>query len=179
MVECKGMFVYLVALTLILTLVETVLFFVGILPSVGSASSFDLIFVLARFAIVIYTGWIFAKHGLKTVAVKASILVFAAVTLVFLAVPIGLYVQGNSASIPPVSYLVIAWALSLLVNIVISIILAAIVAWISYAAQKPKAGAGAEKIETVRKAVTAHLAEPAKTVKKKAARKKSKGKRSR
>jgi len=177
MVECKGIFVYLVALTLILTLVETILFFVGILPSVGSASSFDLIFVLARFAIVVYTGWIFAKHGLKTVAVKVSILVFAAVTLVFLAVPIGLYVQGNSASIPPVSYLVIAWVVSILVNIVISIILAAIVAWISYTAQKPKAGA--EKIETVRKAVTAHSAEPAKTVKKKAARKRSKGKRRR
>ncbi|MFZ2410447.1 MAG: hypothetical protein WAW23_02635 [Candidatus Methanoperedens sp.] len=79
----------IIALMVALTGIQAGLIIGGILPSLSVNSSVNTFFLLARIAIIGYTGWIFSG-GFKEAAIKGGIVTLAAVITVYLGIFIGM-----------------------------------------------------------------------------------------
>ncbi len=80
----------IIALVIALTGIQAGLILGGILPPLSVNSSVNTLFLLARIAIIGYTGWIFSGLGFKEAAIKGGIVTLAAVITVYLGIFIGM-----------------------------------------------------------------------------------------
>ena len=121
----------LLILFVALTVIEVGLMLAGVLPPLTSGSVINTLFSLAKLAIIAYAGWIFAHQGLKAAAIKGSILMAAGIFVLFLVSIISYAMTPNMLNLDSVSYLVAAWGLMLLINVLAGIIIAVASALIS------------------------------------------------
>ncbi len=107
----------IIALMIALAGIQAGLILGGILPPLSVNSLVNMLFLLARIAIIGYTGWIFSGLGFKEVAIKGGIVTLAAVITVYLAIFIGMIVHK------PVLGISFASRLYLLFNLLITAII--------------------------------------------------------
>ncbi len=103
----------IIALMIVLASLQAGLILVGILPPLSVNTLANTLFLLARIAIIGYTGWIFSGPGFKEAAKKGGVVALAAVIPVILAVLIGMMVHK------PVLGINFASQLNLLINLLI------------------------------------------------------------
>ncbi len=123
-----------------ITLIEIALIIGGVLQPVSSYSPGNLLFALARIAVVAYAGIVFAKQGLKKAAANGAILgLTTAVIMCLVSLAskpffnksiIGLSASSNGM-------LAILFALLVLQNAVIFAAVAVLTAWIAIRFGKP------------------------------------------
>ena len=85
--------IHIIALMIALTGIQAGLILGGILPPLSTNSSVNTLFLLARLAIIGYTGWIFSGSGFKEAAIKGGIVTLAAVITVYLGIFIGMTIN--------------------------------------------------------------------------------------
>ncbi len=103
----------IIALMIALAGLQAGLILLGILPPLSVNSLVNTLFLLARIAIIGYTGWIFSGPGFKEAAIKGGIVTLASVIPVSLATFIGMMVHK------PVLGINFASQLDLLINLLI------------------------------------------------------------
>lgn len=137
----------LVLLVAALSALEGALILAGILPPISSYSAGNILFLLARAAVVAYAGWKVAKPGVGA-ALKGAMLAFASSIVMVAAVLAGQIIRKPvfGISVPPSQYALLNSALILALNILASVLLGAIVAVLAaWAAKLLKSGSRSEE----------------------------------
>jgi len=80
----KKTLLFLILLVAALSLIESVLILLGVLPPVSSYSFGNLLFSFAKIALIIYTGITYYHEGLKMSAFYGGILGFVSVSVIVL-----------------------------------------------------------------------------------------------
>jgi hypothetical protein len=117
-----------------ISLLETFLVIVGILPPVLSYSPGNLFFMLLTFALIVYAGTVFAKEGSRKAALNGAILSFTSAMIICLASLVG-SVWSNRVVLgvpaPNTESLIIIFALIVLENVALGTIVAGFVAFLT------------------------------------------------
>ena len=116
----------IIALMIVLAGLQTGLILVGILPPLSVNTLVNTLFLLARIAIIGYTGWIFSGLGFKEVAIKGGIVTLASVIPICLATFIGMMVHKPVLGINFTSQLNLL--INLLIMAIINVMLGAVLA---------------------------------------------------
>ncbi len=118
----------IIALMIVLAGLQTGLILVGILPPLSVNTLANILFLLARIAIIGYAGWIFSGLGFKEVAIKGGIVTLASVIPVSLATFIGMMVHKPVLGINFTSqiYLLINLLIIAIINVMLGAVLAVI-----------------------------------------------------
>ncbi len=129
----SGLTRFIVAIA-VLTLIEATLIIAGALPPISSYSPGNLLFALAKIAVVIYAGVVFAKQGqgLKKAALNGAILgLTTALTAVLVSLASKPFFNKPilGLSSPNAETLIVLFAVIIMENAVISGIVAALAAW--------------------------------------------------
>lgn len=119
---------HIIALMIGLASLQTGLILLGILPPLSVNTLANILFLLARIAIIGYTGWIFSGLGFKEVAIKGGIVTLASVIPVCLATFIGMMVHKPVLGINFASqiYLLISLLIIAIINVMLGAVLAVI-----------------------------------------------------
>lgn len=125
---------HLTILIVFLSIAEVSLIFFGALSPVLSYSQGNLLFALARFAIILYAGIVFAEQGLKKAALNGAMLGFAFSSIICLAALAGKTLFNSpilGISVQNQGSLVVMLILVTLENTLFGAIVAAGAAWAS------------------------------------------------
>ncbi|HMB44330.1 MAG TPA: hypothetical protein VKL21_00765 [Candidatus Methanoperedens sp.] len=123
---------HIIALMIGLTGLQAGLILVGILPALSVNSSANMLFLIARLAIIGYTGWMFSGRGFKEAAIKGGIVTLVSVITVYLGVFIGIIVHkpvlGISFASQPnlLFYLLIMGIINVMFGAILAVIIALI-----------------------------------------------------
>ena len=123
---------HIIALIIGLTGLQAGLILVGILPALSVNSSANMLFLIARIAIIGYTGGIFSGPGFKEAAIKGGIVTLVSVIAIYSGVFIGIIVHKPVLGISFESqsnflfYLLIMGIINVLFGIILAVIFALI-----------------------------------------------------
>jgi hypothetical protein len=118
----------LAALAGALALIESVLILTGLLPPVLSYSPGNLVFAIARLAVVAYAGISFAGAGVKKAALNGALVALVANAVICLATLAGMFVfRVPVMGLPAMNTipLLIVLALTLVANVLLGTVIAA------------------------------------------------------
>lgn len=124
----------------LLSAIEAVLVVLGVLPPVLSYSPGNILFSLAKLAIIAYAGIVSAPGGLKKSALNGAILGFAGAAALCIFSLLGSALFGKTVlglPVPNIVSLAILLAFTLITNAVLGTIVAAIARFIAIRARKP------------------------------------------
>ena len=134
-------FFHLAAAVALLSAIEVVLVVLGVLPFVLSYSPGNILFSLAKLALIAYAGVVFAQEGLKKSALNGAILGFAGAAAICIFSLLSSALFGKAGlGLPPVpnsALLAILLAFTLITNALLGTIVAAIAGIIAIRARKP------------------------------------------
>lgn len=132
---------HLVAAVALLSAIEAILVVLGILPPVLSYSPGNILFSLAKLAIIACAGVIFAQENLKKSALNGAILGSAGAAFLCIFSMLGSLLFGKTVlGLPPMpdsTSLAILLTFTLITNAVLGTIVAAIAGFIAIHARKP------------------------------------------
>ena len=128
----------------LLSAIETVLVVLGVLPPVLSYSSGNILFSLAKLAIIAYAGIVSAQEGLwwwKKSATNGALLGFAGAAAICVFSLLGSALFGKTVlglpPVPNIAPLAILLTFTLITNAVLGTIVAAIAGFIAIRVRKP------------------------------------------
>jgi len=122
------------ALAALVSVVEVLLIFAGLLPPVLSYSPPNILFMLAQFALVAYAGVAFAKQDLKISFITGAFVAFCGIFIIVLASALNyLYIHKTVLGVLVWNReeLFVLMVTTILQNMAIGAIVAAIAGWLS------------------------------------------------
>jgi hypothetical protein len=124
---------HFIALTVLLSLIESGLVLAGLLPPVLSYSPGNLLFSLASLAVIFCLGWTLAKLKWKQIALKSGLAMLAGVIVICLAALLGNYINKPVLGIQVQSFsmLLLVLAFIIIENVLLAVILALVAAFIA------------------------------------------------
>lgn len=146
----------LATLAIIVSVVEAVLVFSSILPSVLSYSAGNLVFAVIRLALVAYAGMIVAREGLRRAAINGGFVSLATVLAICVISLVGKFLYLKPLlGISVFSYFGLAAVVALLIveNVLLGAFVAACAAWASITFCPSSIPASHRAVERGKKAV--------------------------
>jgi hypothetical protein len=122
----------IIAIIAALAAVQAGLILAGILPPISVNSSANVVFNVARIAIIAYAGWMLSKHNFKDAAINGAIAALAGILVTFAATFIGMAmnIPVLGMTFPSQSYLMLTLVVMLIANVFLGAIVAVIGAWL-------------------------------------------------